>query len=369
MSVQQSGMVAAAPERPLGLGEVMSTAWQAMRARYGLHVLVSALALLIGAVALLLWVGVAVLLLSRVAAPTGDGYAGPLVVLGAVLLLLVAVVALLAMRAEAMRVVLVRHTLDGRRPRLGDLWRDTRGYWGRVLPYFLLLLAGGLLGVVVLAVPLAVAAAGDGDRVAFGVAIGATMLLYVAYYVGVFWLTGRLYPFTVVTALERHGGMAAVGRAWGLTRGHFWRTLGYAIVGAVGPAMVIWIACVIAYVVSLASTYTSLFVTLSNLDGPGLDEQSLARLLAVTVASSLIGYLLPGVATVLVQPFVSCFSTVYVTDLARRQATPHDPPPPYGGWLARPYPPQPPAPRWGVPPAAPYRPPAPPYRPPAPPYR
>ncbi|SDD14189.1 DUF7544 domain-containing protein [Auraticoccus monumenti] len=338
-------------ERPLELGSAFSTTWQVMRTRYGTFVLVPFLPVLVG---LVLGVVVTALLVAVVAgAVTADDPTAAVVagVVGYAVWLLA--IGLVQLRAEGMKAVLVQQTLEGRRPRVGDLWRETRGYWGRALPYFLLVALATTVLLAVLVVPGLLAALFGDPESAIGPAVVVTMVLYLALSVGLVWISVKLSPVTMVLAVERHGGLAAARRAWHLTDGHFWRTLGYTYLASLVPGAIIGFAYVIGYMISLAAYVGSMVSMMTQLTSESApDLQALFGVYGAAIGTSLLGATLPVLAAILVQPFMSCFVTTYSMDLSRRQARPGDPASPSGGWQPTPYPPQP-VQQWSGVPAAP----------------
>ncbi|WP_199539243.1 DUF7544 domain-containing protein [Desertihabitans brevis] len=335
-----------APARPHGLGDVLGTAWRAMKSRYGAHLGIVLLPLLVGLVGGLV-ITVLVFALGLTAVLQGDPGAGASAGVGAVVLGVVGtlvfyvVLLLVALRAQGMAAVLVQQTIDGRRPSLGDLWRETRGFWGRVIPLLLLavLAAVALTLVLGLAVGGVVAASvglsQDTGGGAAGLGVGVATLLYLAVVVAAVWVSVKLLPVYTVLAVERLGGMTAVKRAWRLTDRNFWRTLGYTIVAQLIPQAVI-------YVVTFVGLAIGFGVMAGGLAAAG-DSLSSGSPDAATVAPIIIGvvvmYALPLVAALFVAPFLNCFSTVYSMDLARRKATElPSPAPGTGGWVAQPYP-------------------------------
>lgn len=347
-------------ERPLDLGSAFSTVWQVMRARYGTYVLISFLPVLVGLVVGAVAVAVVVALAVGV---TAGADPTPAIVAGVVgYLVWLLVIALVQLRTEGMKAVLVQQTLDGHRPRVGDLWRATRGYWGRALPFFLLVVLATLVLTAVLVVPGLLAALAENPEDAIGPAVAVTVLLYLALYVGLVWVSVRLSPVTTVMAVERHGGLAAARRAWHLTDGHFWRTLGYTYLASLIPGVIIGFAWMIGYFISLAAYIGSMVGMMGQLSSESApDLGALFGVYGAAFGTSLLGAALPVVAAILVQPFMSCFATTYAMDLSRRQARPGDPASPAGGWQPRPYPPQP-VQQWsGVPAAPPWAGPAGPY--------
>lgn len=225
----------AIPLRPLGLGDLFDGAFRVIRynpkVTVGVPVLVTALALLLPTLltVVLSWAAGFTLDPDSSDLSTGDAVA------------LVAIVGSVALGAigQSVGVLLVtgmiahvvRAAAVGRRLGVGEAWRATHGKRWRILGLALLLgvawaLAVGLyIGIWAL---MLLAVDSTGVLVAFGVVSGLLVLVLAA------WAYVRItYLAVPALVLEDVGVFGALGRAFRLTAGAFWRTFGITLLTVV----------------------------------------------------------------------------------------------------------------------------------------
>lgn len=229
----------AMPLRPLGLGDIYDAAFKIIRfnpkATVGAAVLVGVLSTIVPVLT------TTIISLAMDVVPDGDGFVD--VDAGAGLAEAIALVAWLAsyllggllyfvgsIFVTGMVAHVTAAAAIGRRLSLGEAWAATRGTRWRLIGLTLLLgvmglglLAGyvGLWVVFALTLP-------NRALVIFGV---FTVPMFLALMI---WWWVRVYYLSVpALALERMGVLAALGRAFRLTRRQFWRTFGIALLTVV----------------------------------------------------------------------------------------------------------------------------------------
>lgn len=292
----------AIPLRPLGLGDLYDGAFRIIRYNpkvlVGAPVLVAAGALLVPVLltVVLTWVAGVTLDPDSSDLSTGDTVA-LVAIIGSFVLAAVAQ-AFGMLLVTAMIAHVVQAAAVGRRLGIGEAWRATHGKRWRVVGLALLLAVAWLVAIgvyVVLWAALAIGTDGSGPLVLFGLVTGPLVLvLAVLVYIRITYLA---IPALV---LEDVSVLGAIGRAYRLTSGAFWRTLGIAILTAiiaqVGSALLTCPLGMVAGVLTLTvpSEY-ELFVNLV--------------LQAVTTVLS----------AALVTPFTTSVSTLQYVDLRMRK--------------------------------------------------
>lgn len=119
---------------------------------------------------------------------------------------------------------------------------------------FIFLLAASLLvglGMLLVLVPLVALAGGlaFAGGPASGAAGAAVMLMLFLFMLAAIALWVRLVMMTPVAAVERAGPIAMIRRSWELTRGHFWRLLGFVLLVLVAALVVMLVIGSIAGIV------------------------------------------------------------------------------------------------------------------------
>jgi hypothetical protein len=302
----------------MSLGPMISTSFAVVRQRLGLF---AGLALIPAAVILastvVFWVAWAAGLVAMISGRFYSPAAIASVLVGMVVVMLLIGVAggLATLWAGSLMVRLASETLAGRHPVFAELRQANRGFLGRLVPAYLLLLFGGIGAVVVAMLPVIVGglAGSRSSGSALVAATGITAVLMLALYVGGFVLEVKLVYLLQVTTLEGQGGMAALKRSWAVTGGAFWRTLGYLLVAGL-------IIGGIFFAVTITMEVAVAFLGLSG----GYDYGSGfggARLAGAGVV--LVLYLLVMVALQLfLTPFAHTFTTVMYVDQRTRQELP-----------------------------------------------
>lgn len=259
--VPHGGTPALLPPGPLSLGDIAGGAWRVYKARFGLFLKLLLMPFLI-MFGITVAFGIA-LLLTLLATPRGGQPAlGPLVGLGVVFYITLLVVSLLVYVYQGRTAIAGIDLATGRtNPTSSNLADRTRGLLGRLI--ILVLLAIGLsiavmIAIVVIAIPIGMASDATGAGSGSGGAGGAlfAFLLVVAFYAALFWLSIKLLYTLTAMAEEQLDAIPAIKRSFQLTKGAFWKTLGYQIVlGLIGMAIVL-VPYLVAIGIVTATTFS-----------------------------------------------------------------------------------------------------------------
>ncbi|MGV8907832.1 MAG: glycerophosphoryl diester phosphodiesterase membrane domain-containing protein [Propionicimonas sp.] len=330
---------------PLDISGLFAGTFAALKQRFGLFVLI---ALLPFAVSIVLIGGaVAIAISAGVITSVGrSGSALPVGVLVGVVLFIVGIVATLLaqVKSQAMMTVAAYEIAQGGRPDVRGLLARTRGFLPRMAPVIALGI-GAILAVYAafFALAFGVMGAGTVGGRNSGAAIAGLIALVVLIFLllvplSIFIQTKLLYTIPAI-AIEGLGGIDGLRRSWGLTRGAFWRTLGYYLVASISVA-------VLSYVVSVVSQLAMTPMV------AGVDRTSNASEMFAAFAAMIPLILLTMVLQMAVQlltlPFVQSYIAYMFIDQVRRSEMPAAPsgygstPPAYGYPTAQgPYYPQP----------------------------
>jgi hypothetical protein len=322
------------PHHPIDLGEQMGTSLRAYKSRIGSYLLITLMpylaSIVIFAVATLAGV---VVIVGMVHSLTDKGLSfgrafAPMVLFVVIILAAAALTGFFSLKAAGMKSVLTRLTIDhadrggtAPKPTFGDAWRGSQGFVPRILPNYLLLLAvtvavSMLYVVVALAIMLPnIGSLDSSDAYSrmYGSMLGLTgisLLFEVGIGVAYLIIGTRLYPLVPLIALERVGGIAALRRAWALTKGYGLRTFGYWFVASLIPVGIVYAVSFVGIIVG-----SGLLGGAFSTSGSGAPTVRPGLL----IASGLLIYLPVIIASVLVMPFLGIFQTVYTIDLQRRE--------------------------------------------------
>ena len=302
------------PPSPMSLGPMLSTSFAVVRHRLGLF---AGLALIPAAVivvsTVVFWVAYAAGLLAMISGRfySPGAIASALVGIVVVILLIGVAGGLATMWAAALMVRLAHETMAGRRPGFAELRQANRGFLGRMVPAYLLLLVASIGAGLVVMLPVILGAVAGSRSSGSGMvaASGISALLMVALYVGAFVAEVKLVYLVQVTALEGQGGMAALKRSWGVTSGAFWRTVGYLLVAGLivgGIFFAVTVTMQIAVLVLSASG--------SSGYGSGFGNAQLAGAGVVLILYLLVALALQHFLT----PFAHAFTTMMFNDQLKR---------------------------------------------------
>ena len=242
------------PLRPLSIGEIISGAFESLRANPRAMFLPSLIVLTAtGALSAVLNYFGADLLLSRVGALLNNSSdAGPSEILPAFIgsfasqMVGALLTALATTILTGLLIVAVSRSVLGRIATPGEVWERTRG---RILPLIgqtllitLITIVADIIILVIGVVLIAVIAASIMGSDPGAGAIIATLLVALALIVLVFiaavFLVVRLSLAPAALMLENTGVIEGIGRSWALTRGSFWRVLGILVLAGLITGLV-----------------------------------------------------------------------------------------------------------------------------------
>lgn len=225
------------PLRPLTLGTLLGASFQVLRRNprpmFGFALLVTGATFLISA---LLTGVLAFFLLSRIAMASGadtesvtvGAFAGIFVGALVPLAFSIAATALL----QGVVVLEVARGTVGEKLTLRGLLRAARGRLWAIIGWSLLVTAAVLIAIIVTVLLLVLIGVGLGPS-GVGVVVLLSVLAVLGAVVLAFWLGTRLSLVPSVLVIERLPLREAVPRAWRLTIGYFWKTLGIQLLVAV----------------------------------------------------------------------------------------------------------------------------------------
>ncbi|SDS97780.1 hypothetical protein [Microlunatus soli] len=368
-----SGSQPILPARPIDLSDMMSGSFRAYKSRFGSYLLITLMPFLASLVIFgLLGLAVMAVLIGAFSSyrfgrvPSFGDVFGPIALTLLITLVASAATGFFSLKAEGMKSRLTQVTIEhsdrgghGPQPTFGDAWNGTRGFVLRILPSYLLLLAVSFVaillyaGLSVVMIAQIIGSADTPERIYGPVVglIGITLAFEVLYLVGYVIIGTRLYPLIPVIVIERVGGLEALRRAWGLTKGYGLRTFGYSLVASLIPVGVI-------YAVSFVSVMIGSGALTATISPMADDPSSFSP--GPLIGSVLVMYLPLIVVSVIVMPFVGIFQTVYTIDLLRRErlglrpGQPTRPYQPYPAAPQQPYGNQPPQQSYGNQPQPPY---------------
>jgi|GEM_PF-1484240 len=347
----------------MDLGGIFAGTFEALKRRLGLMVLISLIPTAVSMVVVLVGVlGIGAVAVGIIANPRA--VVGSVVLTMVIVLAMVVVISLATFKAQGMSTLAAYQIAEGRQPSLGSVWADNRGFLPRMASLFAMLIGVfvvlyGIIAALIIAMVRSVdgrsgaAAAGAVGMIFLFVIVLIPLSLYVQ--------TKLLYTIPAL-AIEELGGIASLKRSWTLTRGAFWRTLGYYLVAGIMVAVVGSVVSGISRI-PLASLQFS-----SNSGDPAQAMAGLSLVMPLIALTSSLQLLIQ----LITQPFLFTYVTYMYVDQVRRTELPpagtwggYGQPGPQGGYYAppnqyygqpgQPYPPQPgaagPQPGQGYPPA------------------
>ena len=295
----------AIPLRPLGLGDLYDGAFRVIRfnpkATVGSAVLVASVAMAIPIlVTTVLSLTLDLSMSSDPSAATSESLAGVAGAFGALgfgtllqglgLVLVTGMIAHVAMAAAT-----------GRRLSLGEAWTATRGKRWRLIGLVVLLALMMTLAIALYAgtwVVVVMSSSGDGIGLPLGYGL-VSVPLFLAF---LMWFWIRVYYLPVpALMLEDRGVWSAIGRGYALTRRHFWRTFGIAL-------LTLLIAQVAGAILSTPISLVGQLVAFSG----GSGETGLVLLMVSQAVSSVI-------SAAFVAPFTTTVTSLQYIDLRMRK--------------------------------------------------
>lgn len=314
------------PPSPLQLGQAIGASFEILKRRFGMFV---ALAVVPGALVALLAVlaigGIAAAAFAVTAGGTATpatGQIGGFIGASAVAMLLIGLLAgVIQIKANGMAILLAHDTVEGRRPALGDLLAATQGLVRRSIPVILAAIGAvvvlyALMGGIMFGAVFAAINAGNsrsGGMAAANSLMSAMALVVLLWFaLGITWLyvgTRWLYYQQALT-LERTPGLASLGRSWALTRGNFWRTLGWYLLGT----LLIGLVSMLVNALTSALTLPLQTAASSSLQDANSGGAAFVAMLPLLIVSSLIAV----VVEALTLPALLVYITVMYLDQVRR---------------------------------------------------
>lgn len=307
---------------PLDIGGLFSGAFEALKRRFGLLVLITLLPTLF-AIAVIA-IGSAMLVSSFVAVTAGSRIQITAVLVAGLTVLVVGSLlsVLVQLKSYGMLSLAAYEIAQGQRPDFRGLLARSRGFLPRMASVIAIgigaFAAVSVLFVAFIASTSAVASSSGGRG------SGAAALAVIAFLVaglaivplGLFLTTKLLYTLPAV-ALEGLNGLEAMARSWRLTRGAFWRTLGYYILGSL-------VVGAISYVVGLISQVALLPLGFA-LPSDSSDAGQFAVMLVGLLPALLLVLALRLLVQVVTYPFLQAYVTYMFIDQVRRSELPSTP--------------------------------------------
>ncbi len=315
----------------MGLSDVLGTTMAVFRRRLGLFLALAAVPLVGSLVVVLILYAIifvgAIGVFAQLGSTPSTGQIAGIIGVGFVVYLVMALaIGLVNAYAQGLMVNAARETMEHRYPSLSQVRELTRGFLGRYVGVYLLLTAGAMVGVFAVFLPVlgglvaAIGASMSGSRAASDDAltamlagIGVSMLLYLVFIVVAAIIGIRTIFMAPITAVEGLSGMAILKRSWALTRGSFWRILGYLFVLGL-------IMYAISTVVSMISQAV-LGVSTSLSGGSGDEMAQIMTMLPALGVSVLLSFAVQLVMT----PVMMIYLTVMYVDQIRRSQMPTTP--------------------------------------------
>ncbi len=303
---------------PLDIGSLFSGTLGVLKRRFGLFVLIALFPMLIG---LVVFGAVVTLVVVSVGAGAQDpaSLAGPLVAAGALGFVGLVVTVLAQVKSSGMLSLAAYEVAQGLQPDFRGVLARSRGFLPRMAVVIGVVTVGAvvLYGVAVgsiIAMVTAMGSTSDTDALAAlsALILGLVLLMLLAIPVGLYLSTKLLYTIPVV-AIEQAGGVAGLKRSWNLTRGQFWRTLGYYLLAAVTVSAIGYAS---GMVVQLAAV--PLQVGMSEQPSGAEAISALMAMLPLLVLSTL----LQVAVQVLTAPFIQAYVTFMYLDQVHRSEQP-----------------------------------------------
>ncbi len=319
---------------PMGVGDVFGNSFRAFRGRFGTMVMLALLPVLlvfgilaVGVVTFLLLTGTTQWDLFDNPGQWPRAVGGALlgvVVLGVAYFLAVVVGSVYQVVCSGRMAVAAGDAYVGRPSSLRSLRDATPGLFGRafglmalslvvsfaVLAVFILvlgLLTGGLSWLMDPNDPNAWAAASTGGFL-------GVMALYLALLVGLVFFGVRFAYAVPLMGIAGLGPIAALTESWRLTKGSFWRTLGYLLLAQLLVQAIAGVVMTVAYVVMLALVFSTVATAGNSSDS--------ASVITAGVVAAIIFAVLVGGASLLTAPFMNSYLTMMYIDQRNRLILP-----------------------------------------------
>jgi hypothetical protein len=292
----------------MDLSGVFAGTFNAFKQRPWLLILISLLPTLVSiAFVVVLGLGMAGLVAGAIADPRSLWASIPGLVISMIVGL--CVIALATIKAQGMTTLAAYEIAQGQRPDFGGVWKRSRGFLPRMAPVIaILFVAFAALYGIMLALVFSMVGSLDGNSGARAAGSAALLFLFIIVLipVGIFLQTKFLYTVPAI-AIEETGGIDGMKRSWTLTRGAFWRTLGYYLVASLAVGV---IASVVSGVVQVPLTGLS---RVQDVNSPGQAAAVVALVPLYLIAASI--QLLLQLVT---QPFIYTYVAYMFIDQVKR---------------------------------------------------
>jgi hypothetical protein len=311
---------------PMDIGDLFSATLGALKRRFGLFVLFAFLPALVTTV--LVAAAIILIGLSFASVPTTGSPSTGLLVAG-IIILIVGIIfgALTQVKAYGLMTLAAYEIAQGNRPTARGLFQTSRGFLPRMASVIaiifgvVILYYGLIAAMLVTTVGGAAARGAEHAGAAIAAAVGLIALIsLVTVVVAMFFSVKLLYTLPSV-AIEARGGIDGMKRSWSLTRGSFWRTLGYYLVAAIA------IIALTSLLSALGQVVVPTGDDLTSIPDGSTPAAMLARL-TVLIPLVLLNLGLQFVVSVLTVPFLQTYVTYMFIDQVRRSELP--PATPYG---------------------------------------
>jgi hypothetical protein len=226
---------------------------------------------------------------------------------------------------DGLMITCANEATQGRFPTISELRALNRGYVGRIIGLYILAMLAYLVAVALAFLPMLFSVGGlialvdagssssqDQALLAMLSGMGVSFLLLFVLAVGAFVISVKLAYVAQVCAVERVSGFAALRRAMDLTKGAFWRTLGYLLVFSLAAGAV-------QQAVSVAM---NLFMSaLSPMMDSSSSESAVASMILSGSLMAMVAavYAVALLVQVVLVPLRHVFVTVMYGDQLRRQ--------------------------------------------------
>ena len=303
------------PPSPIEISGFFSASFEAMKRRLGLFVLI----VLFPSLLMLAVFLICIMLVGGIVATNNQSAIGTGVVL-AFLVFIAGMVAvwLAQLKAQAMMTQAAYEVAQNQQPTFSGVMRNTKGFLPRFVPLILIGFGVALAYALVLGVIVVTMIGSSSSRSSgAGVAAFIFLLLVLLTIPASIVLAVKLLYVVPACTIEGLGGIDSLKRSWNLTKGSFWRTLGYAILPALAVYAVVF---VLNSVTRLVSTPVA-----TRLDADSLTPAQLAATLLVLLPAFGISLAVQLAVQLLTTPFLQSYYAYMFIDQVRRAELPAQP--------------------------------------------
>ncbi len=302
------------------IGDLFASVFTVFKQRFGLLILIMvAPAALIAAVTTVMFLGLIPVMAAAFNRDMPPVAAIIVLVVAGVLLAIAS--PLVQLKAQAMTVAATYEIGQGQRPSFTSLLSSTKGFLPRIFPLLLLMLAAIIVvyGLIIGAVALiAMGSRGSQPEAAAAGAVALMILLMIALVPVVLYLSVKLLYVVPVIAIEELGPIAALKRSWALTKGAFWRTLGYYLLASLAISV---LSSMVSGVLQIG-----MMPFMSSMENAGSSAEVLAMLTAMIPVMGF-AVLAQAALQLVTTPFLYVYTSAMYLDQVRRSLLPPAPAP------------------------------------------